>query len=155
MAISDEHYRAIGRISVEFGEIEMWVSSFAWALIDQEQSIGQIVTAGMSFSRQLDLLSSLFQHRCHDTTKLNDFNDLTKRLSKLSDKRNTIIHSLWLRQSKDSTEATRLKITAKRKPGLSHTKKIVKPQELESIADDFHTALSDFSTFMTTYLADK
>ena len=152
MTISDKHCRTIGKISVAFAEIESWVGFFVWALIGPEQHIGQMVTAEMSFSRQLDLLSSLFQYRCDDPEKLDDLKALILRLTELEQQRNTVLHSLWIRQSSNPSEAARLKITAKRKKGLAHSKEVVKPKQLEAIAGNLQVALSDFSSFMTTFL---
>ena len=153
MSISNNHCLAIGRITVAFAELESWLSSFIWALIGPEQHIGQMVTAEMSFSRKLDLLGSLFQYRCKDTQECNQLKALVSQLSELEQKRNTVQLSLWIRQSNDPAEATRLKITAKRKHGLSHAKEVLTSQPLESLAQELQAAVSDFSSFMVTFLA--
>ena len=155
MAISDEHSLAIGRISVAFAELESWVSSFVWALIGPEQHVGQMVTAEMSFSRKLDLLSSLFKFRSKNQQELDDLKSLIIRISELEQKRNTVLHSLWLRQSDNPLEVTRFKITAKRKNGLSHSKDLIEPKQLEVIVEDLQKALSEFSTFMVTFLSKE
>jgi len=69
MSISAEHYKAIGRVSVSFSEVEVWVSGFIWQLISQEWSVGQIITAEMSFKDKLNLLYSLFIYRVSDNEK--------------------------------------------------------------------------------------
>lgn len=155
MSVSDEHCLAIGKISVTFAELESWLSSFIWALIGpfSEQHVGQIVTAEMSFSRKLDLLVSLFQYRCKDEVERGQLKVLVARLSDLEQKRNAVQHSLWIRQSSDPSEATRLKITAKRKHGLSHAKEVVTSQPLETLTRDMQVAVSDLASFMTTFLA--
>ena len=153
MSISDEHCLAIGKISVAFAELESWLSSFIWSLISSEQHIGQMVTAEMSFSRKLDLLVSLFQYRCKDTQECDQLKSLITRLSDLEQQRNTVQHSLWIRQSADPTEATRLKITAKRRHGLSHAKTALTSQPLESLTRDLQMAVSELSSSMVTFLA--
>ena len=153
MTLSDEHCQAIGKISVAFAEIEMWVKFFAWALIGPDQSIGQIVTAEMSLKQLLDLLGSLFHHRCQDKERNDFLKSLIDRINEAGQTRNRTLHSLWIRQSKEPREAIRLKITSKRKKGLSHSKEVVTPEDLNTLAKEFQTVLSDFSTFMTTYLA--
>ena len=155
MSVSDEHCLAIGKISVTFAQLESWLSSFIWALIGpySDQHVGQIVTAEMSFSRKLDLLVSLFIYRSKDETERGKLKALVARLSELEQKRNTVQHSLWIRQSSDPSEATRLKITAKRKHGLSHAKEVVTSQPLENLTTELQVAVSDFSSFMVTFLA--
>jgi hypothetical protein len=148
MVISNEHYRAIGRISVMFSDVETWTSAFIWQLIGPDQHVGQMVTAGMSFPRQLDLLTSLFRHRFPDPSLLQSLELLTKRISELEQQRNAVLHSSWVLQSSDPNEATRFKITANRKKGLHHAKEVTRPAELDTIADGFQQVLSDFCAFM-------
>jgi hypothetical protein len=148
MVISDQHYRAIGRISVMFSDVEIWTSAFIWQLIGPEQNVGQMVTAGMSFPRPLDLLTSLFRHRCPDPSLVNRLEGLVTRISELEQKRNTVLHSSWISQSLEPNEATRFKITAHRKKGLQRAKEITRPEELDAIADGFQQVLSEFIDFM-------
>jgi wobble nucleotide-excising tRNase len=148
MVLSNEHYRAIGRISVMFSDVESWTSSFIWQLICPDQFVGQMVTAGMSFPRQLDLLISLFLHRFADPSQRESLKELTKRISELEQKRNMVMHSTWILQSSDPNEATRFKITATRKRGLHQSKEITTPAELDTIADGFQKALSDLCDLM-------
>ena len=131
-----------------FSDVETWTSAFIWHLIGPEQHIGQMVTAGMSFPRQLDLLTSLFRHRFPDPLLLQSLDALTKRISELEQKRNTVLHSSWVLQSSDPNEATRFKITANRKKGLHHAKEVTRPEELDAIADGFQQVLMDFTHFM-------
>lgn len=156
MTISDDHCLAIGKITVAFAELESWLSSFIWALIVpfSEQHIGQMITAEMSFSRKLDLLISLFQYRCKDTERREQLKALVTRLSSLEQQRNTVQHSHWIRQSSNPAEATRLKITAKRRHGLSHAKEVMTSRPLEAISQDLQVAVSDLSSFMVSFLAE-
>ena len=154
MSISDDHCLAIGRITVTFAELESWLSSFIWALIVpfSEQHVGQMVTAEMSFRQKLDLLVSLFLYRCKNPQKCAELKVLVARLSDLEQQRNTVQHSLWIRQTDNPAEATRLKITAKRKHGLSHAKEVKTSQPLEALASDLNVAASDLSSFMVSFL---
>jgi hypothetical protein len=148
MILGDQHYRAIGRISVMFSDVEIWTSAFIWQLIGSEQNIGQIVTARMSFSRQLDLLASLFRHRFPDPALIKPLQVLIKRICALEQKRNTVLHSSWILQSLEQNEVIRFKMTATRKKGLHRDKEITRPEELDAIADEFERALTDFIDFM-------
>jgi len=153
VSVSEKHCLAIGKCTVALAELEHWLSAFAWALIGPDQHVGQIVTAEMSFARKIDLVSSLFKHRCPVATEREELRVLLARLSTLEQERNTVQHSLWIRQSEDPDLATRLKITAKRKHGLSHAKEEVTEATLENLARELQAATSDFSTFMVTFLS--
>jgi hypothetical protein len=154
MILSDEHHRAIGRISVNFSDVEAWAGFFIWQLVGPDQLVGQIVTAEMSFSRKLDLLSSLFRHRFKDETLREKLSKLVGRLANLEQRRNTTLHSSWLHQSIDRTEATRLKITAKRKKGLQQAKQVIKPAELDALADEMAKAVAEIGNLMIPLVAD-
>ena len=154
MTIGDEHCLAIGRISVAHAELEHWSSAFVWALIGPEQEVGQMVTAEMSFSRQLDLLGALFQFRCVDQKRRTELDALLARLAGLEQQRNTTLHSLWLRTWKEPARATRLKITAKRKKGLAHSKTFHTAGELNALAEEMTAGVRALSGFMITFLSD-
>ena len=70
-----------------FSDVEIWTSAFIWRLIGSERNIGQMVTAGMSFPRQLDLLASLFRHRSPDPSLVKPLEVLIKRISSRSGRR--------------------------------------------------------------------
>jgi hypothetical protein len=153
MVISNDHYRAIGRISVMFSDVETWTSAFIWQLVSSDQLIGQMVTAGMSFPRQIDLLTSLFRHRFDDPVKLQSLELLVRRISELEQQRNGVMHSTWLLLSSNPNEATRFKITATRKKGLHQTRVVITPAELDKIADGFQQALSELCNLMIPLVA--
>ena len=157
MSISNDHCLAIGKITIAFAELESWLSSFIWALMVpfSEQHIGQMVTAEMSFSKKLDLLVSLFQYRCKDIQERETLKTLIKKMADLEQQRNTVQHSLWINQSDNPEEVTRLKITAKRKHGLSHAKEVWTSQQLEELAQKLQVEVSELSSFMVTFLAKQ
>jgi hypothetical protein len=107
-----------------------------------------MVTAGISFQRQVDLLTSLFHYRFSVEPVRAELKTHTKRLSELEQRRNAVMHSSWLRRSADLTQATRFKITTDRKKGLAQAKEVLTPTELDRIADGFCDVLYDFSGFM-------
>jgi hypothetical protein len=112
-----------------------------------------MVTAGMSFPRQLDLLTSLFRHRFPDHAKLQSLELLVRRISELEQKRNGVMHSTWLLLSSNPNEATRFKITTTRNKGLHQTRVVITPAELDKIADAFKQALSDLCDLMIPLVA--
>ena len=156
MNISDVHCLAIGRITVAFSDLDSWLDSFIWPLIVpfEEQHVGQIVTAELSFSKKIDLLASLFKYRCKDPVKQSELKALLACISELEHKRNTIQHSLWIRQSENDEEATRLKFTAKRKYGLNHAKEVVTAESLNDLVEQLSKARSDLFSFQIKYFME-
>ena len=154
MSVNDDHCLAIGRITVAFSELDNWLSSFIWALITtfEEQHLGQIITAELSFRQKLDLVAALFKYRCKDTAKQAELKGLIARVEKLEARRNTVQHSLWIHLSEKRDQLTQLKITAKRKNGLIHTKNIITPQQLEQLSKELNDATSDLASFHISFL---
>jgi hypothetical protein len=60
MSLSSEFLIALGRISVNFQVLELYVGILTWSLISLGERIGQIVTSQLFFNRLCDLLASLF-----------------------------------------------------------------------------------------------
>lgn len=154
MSINDDHCIAIGRITVAYAELDTWLSSFIWTLIApfEEQHLGQIITAELSFRQKLDLAAALFKYRCDDPVKRIELKALISRIEKLEARRNNVQHSLWIHQSEEPEQVTQLKITAKRKNGLTHTKKIITPQQLYLLSKELNEATSDLSSFHISFL---
>lgn len=139
-----------------FADVEVWVRSFVWQLISPDQLVGQIVTAGMSFSRQLDLLAALFRHRFPDPALREALNKIIARISALEQSRNAILHSAWLTTSVDPNSKTvlRFKITADRKKGLVQTKEVMTVEQLDDIGSGFEKAVAELGSFMIPLVAD-
>lgn len=146
--LSQDHYRAIGRISVAFSDVETWTNAFLWQLIGPDQLVGQMVTARMSFGRSLELFAALFRHRFKSPIDRARCEEHLGKLSALESRRNEILHATWMTQSLDQSDALRFKITTTRKKGLAHAKEVLTPAQLDAIADEFAMTLNDFSGFM-------
>jgi hypothetical protein len=75
--------------------------------------------------------------------------NLISRICEIEQKRNTILHSIWISDKNDDTKATRYKITAKRKKGLQNSIETLTPEELNDIANNFDKVRLEFSNFMS------
>jgi prefoldin subunit 5 len=59
MPLSDDQYRAIGRITVAFNSLESSMNFLLWLLINPNINIGRVVLAGENFDRVLDRVKRL------------------------------------------------------------------------------------------------
>lgn len=59
-------YQALGRVAIEFAEMEEMLAHFVSLLIGTDYKLGSIVTAELSFTQLSALASSLFIYRCED-----------------------------------------------------------------------------------------
>ncbi len=155
MSINDDYCLSIGRITVAFSQLDSWLNSLIWFLIStpEEQYLGQIITAEISFRQKLDLVAALFKYRCKDIDKQTELTSLIARIEKLEARRNIVQHSLWIHQSEKLDQVTQFKITAKRKNGLVHTRNIITLQSLEQLSKELNEATSDLSSFQISFLS--
>ncbi len=132
-SLSDDHLRSIGQITVNFAQFEALVSQIVHMLIGHEA--GPIVTAGMPFSKLLDLLSSLYIHSYMVSSRNElppEIGQFIKQATEAETKRNRIIHSSWHLGVTPST-ITRIKPTKDRTHGLRVQAELMKVQDLDEI----------------------
>lgn len=113
----DHLFAAIGRIVVNFQQIELWLAeSLASLLLLQDPEDRHIVLSAMSFSQKVDLLAELYSrkktHRYGVEIRL-----IRKALYAAEQFRNRIVHSVWAVES--SGNWVRVKGSLKSKDGFS------------------------------------
>jgi hypothetical protein len=132
--IPAQHLQAIGLITVNFAKLENAVEWFIWSLMGQNENIGLIITAELSFRNLVALLSSLSKAKINDTEVLIELDKALKKALEAEQKRNTILHSLW-GQGQTRDTVTRIKKTAKISKGLQHQVEEMTAEDITSIAN--------------------
>jgi len=150
MELNDKLISALGSITVSFSTLELFISYFVWGLIGPDPKLGKIITSQMSFSRLLDLLSSLFKYRVHDDKKIETLKDLVTKAGQAEEKRNTYVHSSWWIEY---GKISRSKITAKRKNGFNQQIQDISIKELKEEADFITNVAGEFNEFMRPILS--
>lgn len=151
-AAHDERLKAIGQITLNFSMLQWSISYFIWLLIGnnevsvEQQTLGETITAQLSFQRLLDLLSSLFRHRTTNPEVIEELDALLTRASQARDKRNLVIHSYWVAASSVET-IIRCKTTAKQRQGLKHQSEQMGAEDLNDIADFIEEVAYDIQRF--------
>ncbi len=130
--VSDEQLTAIGRITVAFSFLENTIAFFVWELLGREQRVGQIVTAGLSFSPLVNLFGSLYRHRVSDAEKIAALETLLKKIEQAQAERNAVVHSGWAAGDPGTTHMVRR--TAKASKGFQLQFKPMNASDLEKIA---------------------
>src|SRR6266542_4330337 len=149
MALSDEHLRMLGGITERFQFLELTLAVFSWSLIGQEQPIGQIVTAQMSFKNLCTLVGSLVQHRIADSALQEEARKLLARAAKVEEDRNRIIHSMWgVRDDPLPAIIVRIKITARGKKGLDFKTEQMTVDMLKTVANKVQRTAQEVLAFM-------
>jgi hypothetical protein len=149
MQFRDQHYRAIGRIVVEFQNMEQWLTFCVWELVGPDQYVGQMVTARLSIKYKRDLLASLFKHHCQDQKVRDELRALLGEVAEAEDRRNELLHSLWGFTGIDQPVVHRRKINTTIKKGLAHDMEAMTPEALDAIADGFKSLTVKIANFLT------
>lgn len=110
--LSNEHLRALGRVTANFEAQSMYVRMLAVALIGGDQEVGHIALASLSSRQLAEVLESLARHRLKEIgagdVEVNQVSEWVKALRASEELRDTILHSAW---GVDSTgTVSRLKI---------------------------------------------
>ncbi|MPZ68811.1 MAG: hypothetical protein GEU71_04705 [Actinobacteria bacterium] len=117
---SERTLRALGRVSANFAALEVSTSLMIWALIGDEDEVGQIVTAKLSYRQLLDILAGLTHYRCGDSREIHaELMAFIKTADAAQQKRNIVLHSAYTAPNEGEEEMGRLKMRLDRKRGLA------------------------------------
>ncbi len=158
--VPSKYLEKIGDITVSFASLENEIEFFIWALLESNHSIGQIITAELSFKKLRAVLVSLYKERYGENNNYKKLIDLMNRAGKIEEKRNQITHSLWgsaidLRTGKDIDIVARLKTTAKEKFGLRSIIETFTVSDLSKIARDIKKLAAEIQDFNHALLDSK
>ncbi len=102
--VSAEVYKAIGRISVAFNELEMLLRVCIGVMVSTDSDKGMVVTSQMPFRQLRDTFVQLYRRRFGmDMTKLGskqkrewlEFSQMVTLIEEAERERNSILHSVW------------------------------------------------------------
>jgi hypothetical protein len=151
--VPDEHLKHIGDMTVSFALLESIIQFFIWILFNDDQRIGQIVTAELSFSKLRALLISIYLERFGDDEDFKTLRNLMQRASAAEEKRNKITHSVW-GAGGDPDTIMRIKTTAKEKHGIKFHHEKFKSKDLSDFASEIKKLAFEIQDFSLS-LIDK
>jgi hypothetical protein len=132
--LGDDYLRAIGRITVNFSQLELYVSFSIWNLLGTDQRLARACIARTSFQNQLHLLASLARERMTQQ-EVNQMDGFIKKASDAELQRNEITHSSWgMGIGAETGTVSRSKETIGRR-GFSFRYQRVAARDLERVAD--------------------
>ncbi len=149
--MTNEFLAALGSVTVEFAVLEMQLQSAIGILLVgtklDQQSIGRIVTAELSFRQSVHLFGAL--HRdMFPGEREEQLKSLCATLSSVEQERNSIIHSTWA--PGEQGKMLRFKSTAK---GLLKTKfEHLSAEDVQAISGRIHAAAEDVFNFLMDIL---
>lgn len=146
--LPDEILIALGRITVNFAQVEDVIAFYTGALVaPADAPVGDTITANTSFRNLVSLLSSLHRYRVDDEAQQEKLDELLRRALTLEGQRNTVTHSTWS-PTPDPTQVMRWKNTAAKGKGLRRQAQRMSVAELNTIADELEQLYADITRFM-------
>lgn len=152
--VEEEHLKHIGDIIVSFAMLESTIQSLLGSLVYEHQRIGQIITAELSFAKIRALLISLYLERHGEDNDFKTFKTLMNRAKTIEDKRNQLVHSVWV-SGKDINTITRVKTTAKETHGIRFHWEDITANHLKRIASDIKVLAFDIRKFHTSLMYNR
>jgi hypothetical protein len=144
--VPDSLLAGIGDVTVSFALLESEIQTLAGSQIQDNQRIGQLVTAELSFRNLRALTMSLYRERHGQDADYDELRELMRRARKLERLRNDITHSVWGAGEKRGT-VTRIKTTAKESQGLRFSFEKVSRDDLNTVAEQIQGLASDIQLF--------
>jgi hypothetical protein len=138
----DSFSAGIGRVVLNFSELESQLSAGIVKCLKLDQSLGRIVTSELSFGVKVHMLSSLVRHltpqnkfNVGDDDPLSCWEKISAQCFRAEEMRNQVMHSEWSGPYLRDLKAVRRKFTAKASRGLTEHMEVVTPARLLDIAD--------------------
>ena len=149
---SAAHLRALGRITLEYARLEQFMSHYLWALIARDASVGQAITAPMTYRQRSNLLRSLFHlvpTHGHEAD-IKGLEAILNRADEAVNQRNTIVHALiWHSGSDGKLEYTTLSKSAQWNSGTGTV------DELHRISEGIYRGVVELSEFMIKHFGSN
>jgi hypothetical protein len=137
---ADAFSAAIGRVVLNFSELESRLTVALSKIHGLDEETGQILTCEISFNDKVDMLASTVRHRGEKMTFYNEsvdaidmFSELATLCLKAKELRDQVMHSSWTYLS--DRKSRRRRVTAKAMEGLYVDEEDVDANYLLDIAD--------------------
>jgi hypothetical protein len=152
MPLSDDQYRAIGRITVLSAQLEYVANVLAWMLLrpnrgephilsqEEAQQIGRRVFAGDSFSIVIAKVQRLSEYALRNSPQtLAEIQQWTAKARNLQERRNDIIHAWW--SDFPTGETAPYRLLGKGEPRAARTS----ADQLDQFADEIEAAVKEIA----------
>lgn len=94
--VPEKVYITLGRLSVTFGYLEVILHDMISELLDVDIAYAYCILSGDSFRTLLSKASNCVHMMTNNAKILGEFEQLRKELNKVSEDRNTFLHSYWV-----------------------------------------------------------
>ena len=146
--LSDEQFKALGRMTYWFSELEAVIEEAICMALGREGTVTRMVPPLLSFSRKIDLVTSLLKHRVKEPEKVARLEGLFKRATAAEEERNTLVHSEWWPGGSDRVPI-RAKSTTGRRKGYKIHIHVMSDETIGKVADEIEDVRNEIAEAIT------
>lgn len=102
---------ALGKLTIRFSWLHFQLEVFGWKLWKLELSTGTVLTKDLQTKHLVDKLRQSAGRAIPKAADLRDFKLILKKVEKVAEKRNELLHSLWSFNSENVTRISKKRVT--------------------------------------------
>jgi Asp-tRNA(Asn)/Glu-tRNA(Gln) amidotransferase C subunit len=148
----DKYKRALADISIAVAELEQSIMRCIMYMTNQPWQLVLCILGSDSFDVLIRKLEKVVFYFVNVETVNNDFSEIKKSLSKINEKRNTYVHSMW--HFAPSNEVLRLKYKKRFSAGEITDYAIVDLNELRAYLAEISNTEERLTHFIELHIAD-
>lgn len=102
---------ALGKLTMRFSALHFMLEAFGWKLWQLGPSTGMVLTKDLQTKHLVEKLRQSADRAIPNAADLRDFKSILKKVEKVAEKRNELLHSLWSFNGESATRSNRKDFT--------------------------------------------
>ena len=95
----DKYYPLIGKVVVEFQDLEFALNIMLTALLKEDPNVVMALAVTLPFAKKLDVVKSIAPFKIRDVPLLDQLDGLIQKMTEAEECRNRIVHAAWIRST--------------------------------------------------------
>lgn len=137
--------RAIGRLAMNFGALEVRLAATVEDLVSEEPGVGRAVISGRQFDGLVTLFTALVTAKTVGSEQT-VANDLAQQLRAVNVSRNSILHAAWLDKEGTDIHAIKTRLNREKRRSVENP---MTPAEIADVATKVHMLSEQLRIFAT------
>ena len=133
---SGPYEEALGKLTIGFSWLHFQLEAFAWKLWKLELSTGTVITKDLQTKHLVEKLQQSAGRAIPKAADLREFQSILKRVTKVAEKRNELLHSLWSFNSESATRFSKKRVAIEVSTSIDEIKALNK--EITSTAAELY-----------------
>ena len=143
-----EHLISIGQITVNFGDLEIFLMRSISQLISCDWFLAERLLGGDSFSILLTKFSKLFIYKVHDKELIKEFEKIITQLESVNTRRNRYTHSYWIIDEGKNITRVKLRKNVDRNKSIKEIENNIDTKAMNDFANEINKTKKELISFM-------